>query len=135
MEKFLDQYGTNHFVLFPDDFSAFLVDQVMDQHLRVRVAWIGPNLNHQFLCTFRNPKPLMFFDWWPNQLSNLEEFMPVSFPPCSSYKGMNSSYLCNYELHSLKKMIWSNLPETAKVAVEVRHNGSNEPTSIQQDGN
>ncbi|XP_047475227.1 atrial natriuretic peptide receptor 2-like isoform X2 [Penaeus chinensis] len=102
-----------------NDFSAFLVDQVMDQHLRVRVAWIGPNLNHQFLCTFRSPKPLMFFDWWPNQLSNLEEFMPVSFPPCSSYKGMNSSYLCNYELHSLKKMIWRNLPETAKVAVEL----------------
>lgn len=98
-------------------YSKFLVEQVVNQKLLVRIAWIGPNLDPHFLCTFRGSKPMLFFDWWPNSLSNLDEFMPVSFPSCISFHGKNS-YLCNYELHTLKKFIWSELLDSAKVAVE-----------------
>lgn len=88
------------------------------ERLLVRLAWIGPNLTPQFLCFFRGEKPIMFFDWWPNSLSNLENFMPVSFPSCySAYS--TSPYLCNYELHALKKYMWKNLLRNAKPAVEV----------------
>lgn len=101
-----------------DTYSKFLVEQVLSEQLLVRIAWIGPNLDPHFLCTFRGSKPMLFFDWWPNSLSNLDEFMPVSFPSCISFHGENS-YLCNYELHTLKKFIWSELLDSAKVAVEV----------------
>ena len=33
-----------------------LVEQVVEQRLRVRVAWIGPNLTYQFVCSFRGNK-------------------------------------------------------------------------------
>lgn len=98
-------------------YSQFLKNQVDLEKLLVRVAWIGPNLDPRFLCTFRGSKPIVFFDWWPNLLSNLDEFMPVSFPSCLSFQG-EDSYLCNYELHTLKKFIWGELLNSAKVAVE-----------------
>lgn len=99
------------------DFNEFLKKQVEMESLLVRLAWVGPNLSPQFLCFFRGEKPIMFFDWWPNSLSNLDNFMPVSFPSCySAYS--TSPYLCNYELHALKKYMWVSLLKSAKPAVE-----------------
>ncbi|XP_068222552.1 uncharacterized protein [Palaemon carinicauda] len=99
-------------------YSEFLIKQVTVEKMYVRIAWIGPNFTPEFFCQFRNNKPSVFFDWYPNSLSNMKEYMPVSFPPCNSYQGTDDSYFCNYELHSMKKLIWDKLPESAKVAVE-----------------
>nr|XP_045615701.1 uncharacterized protein LOC123768923 isoform X1 [Procambarus clarkii]XP_045615702.1 uncharacterized protein LOC123768923 isoform X1 [Procambarus clarkii]XP_045615703.1 uncharacterized protein LOC123768923 isoform X1 [Procambarus clarkii]XP_045615704.1 uncharacterized protein LOC123768923 isoform X1 [Procambarus clarkii] len=112
-----DTHCATLFVGSFNTYSKFLKDQVDEEKLFVRIAWIGPNLDPRFLCTFRGSKPIVFFDWWPNLLSNLDEFMPVSFPSCLSFRG-EDSYLCNYELHTMKKFIWGELLNAAKVAVE-----------------
>ncbi|KAK3874047.1 hypothetical protein Pcinc_020983 [Petrolisthes cinctipes] len=98
-------------------YNEFLVEQVEESELLVKIAWVGPHLTPELLCTFRKDRPLMFFDWWPNSLSNLDSFMPISFASClSSYS--RHPYLCNYELHALKKYMWSDLQRSAKLAAE-----------------
>ncbi|KAK8378937.1 hypothetical protein O3P69_009579 [Scylla paramamosain] len=99
------------------DYNEFLKEQVEKERLLVQLAWVGPNLTPQFLCFFRGEKPIMFFDWWPNSLSNLDNFMPISFPSCYSSYSVNP-YLCNYELHALKKYMWRKLRKSAKPVVE-----------------
>ncbi|KAG0710468.1 Insulin-like peptide receptor [Chionoecetes opilio] len=113
----VDQHCATLFIGNHSDYNAFLKEQVEKESLLVRLAWVGPNLTPQFLCFFRGNKPIMFFDWWPNSLSNQDNFMPVSFPSCYSSYSVDP-YLCNYELHALKKYMWKDLQKSAKPAVE-----------------
>ncbi|KAG7155890.1 Tyrosine-protein kinase transforming protein ros-like [Homarus americanus] len=39
-------------------YTHFLKKQVDEEQLLVRIAWIGPNLDPHFLCTFRESKPI-----------------------------------------------------------------------------
>ncbi|CAL4139774.1 unnamed protein product, partial [Meganyctiphanes norvegica] len=121
------QNNKNCATLFAGDYkkySKFLKDQINDQNLRVRVAWIGPHLSAHFIKNFRNSKSILFFGWWPDSLSNLGGFIPISFQPCSDYKSATMgdyTYGCKYELHPLKKHMWNDIPKIDKnipVAVE-----------------
>ncbi|KAK7078147.1 hypothetical protein SK128_007037, partial [Halocaridina rubra] len=108
-------------VLFVGDHyssSEFLIEQVIKEELYVRIAWIGPNLNPDLFCQFRNSKPSLFFDWYPNTLSVMDEFTPISFPPSTCCHGQHALYLHHYDRHSMKKLIWEELPESADIAVE-----------------
>lgn len=119
--------NNNCATLFAGDYkryTKFLVEQIKDQDLQVRVAWIGPNLNSNFVKNFRKSNSIMFFGWWPDSLSNLGGFIPISFQPCSDYKTESrneKTYACKYELHPLKKHMWKEIPQIDQnipVAVE-----------------
>ncbi|CAL4076058.1 unnamed protein product [Meganyctiphanes norvegica] len=107
------------------DISFFLHKQIEDLKMYVKVVWIGPNLNKEFLDKIWSPSMLnhsaLVFHWVPSILLQPYSTMSVSFPPCAdnSYthtrvgSAMDIAYECKYEMHTLNKFIWNKLQRFA----------------------
>lgn len=100
----------------------FLPDEISSLELRIRVIWLGPNLEgfvrhlvskYRASGTSLQNKAVMFFSWDPTLLTSELDLISISFPTCTG--GVH----CRYESLRLEKFVSSRLKEGAKPAYEV----------------
>lgn len=66
----------------------------------VRVAWIGPNLNHKFISNntyYPGPhgmRSILIFHWWPSVLLEPFDFQSVAFSPCIDSSVVSNAVGC-----------------------------------------
>ncbi|KAK7047733.1 hypothetical protein SK128_014579, partial [Halocaridina rubra] len=108
--------------------AEFLKKQIETMEAYVRVAWIGPNLDHTFIernmhLKGSDRRSVLIFHWWPSILLQPFNFTPVGFAPCidSSASGGNSPYQCKYEMHRFHKFVWKKLKRYARFAYDALH--------------
>ncbi|XP_069989042.1 uncharacterized protein [Penaeus vannamei] len=110
--------------------AKFLREQIETMKAYVRVAWIGPNLNHKFISNntyYPGPhgmRSILIFHWWPSVLLEPFDFQSVAFSPCidSSVRiDGKSPYQCKYEMHRFHKFVWKKLKRYAKYAYDALH--------------
>ncbi len=101
----------------------FLPDEISSLGLRVRVIWLGPNLEgfvrhlvSKYQSRGSQNRGVMFFSWDPTLLTSEFELdlISVSFPTCTG--GVH----CRYESLRLEKFVSTRLKEGAKPAYEVK---------------
>lgn len=102
--------------------SKGMIRELIDSlNLRVKVAWIGPNLEPYVRNRMLSGKPVLFFNWKPNVVSATENYTNVAFPRCED---LSNSFTfpsnCAFEINQLSKVAWKGLraagPEVVQVA-------------------
>ncbi|XP_068222670.1 uncharacterized protein [Palaemon carinicauda] len=106
--------------------TDFLKHQLGTMKAYVKVAWLGPNLNHEFIKSNTNlrNRSVLIFHWWPSVLLEPFNFTSVGFAPCidSSYKSDGQwPYQCKYEMHRFHKFVWKKLKRYARFAYDALH--------------
>ncbi|XP_050730099.1 uncharacterized protein LOC127005358 isoform X3 [Eriocheir sinensis] len=113
------------------EIATFLHQQILTMKAFVRVAYIGPHLDHNFLrANMMFPKyqgilrSVLVFHWWPSVLLQPFNFTSVSFQPCidsSQFADAAAAFQCKYEMHPFHKFVWKKLVRYAKFAYEALH--------------
>lgn len=70
------------------DQSNFLIDHVTNSSLYVRIAWLGPNLNTEFVrSNLRYPggRSILFYHYTPDVLLRPFDLTTVAFPSCADH--------------------------------------------------
>lgn len=82
-------HSTVFFIILISDLNVtkFLRGQIESMKAFVRVAWIGPNLDHEFIrqnshIQGTDARSVLIFHWWPSILLEQFDFISVAFPPC-----------------------------------------------------
>ncbi|XP_076168527.1 uncharacterized protein LOC143147294 isoform X3 [Ptiloglossa arizonensis] len=111
------------------DVTDFVIPDIIEMKLYVKVAWVGPNLKHltdaltkqytQLESNSTSPadnRSLVIMHWTPSSVvPNGQEFATIDFPRCST---RIVEVGCNYESNRLTKLVWSRLEFIAKLAFE-----------------
>lgn len=107
--------------------TKFIINQINDLKLYMKVIWLGPNLK-QVVTQLRNnyhardtSHKFLILSWTPSEvILDDDKFISVSFKRCELLNS-SSSFGCKYELSRLVKFAWSKLEKYAKVAYEALH--------------
>ncbi|XP_076631100.1 uncharacterized protein LOC143346666 [Colletes latitarsis] len=111
------------------DVTDFLVPDIEQMKLYVKVAWVGPHLKHltdtltrEYMQAVNNAttkadnRSLVIMHWTPSSvIPNERDFVTIDFLRCTA-KLMESG--CNYESNRLTKLVWAKLESIANMAFE-----------------
>ena len=106
-----------------EDYSRFVVDQIRQLDLLVRVVWLGPHADHVVSHWIndsqrhQSAKSVLFLSWRPSALTESGSFVSVLFPQCETPAADASA--CPYEYQQMHKIAWPHVREGAKLASEV----------------
>lgn len=107
--------------------TKFIVNQINDLKLYVKVIWLGPNLKEVITQLKSNyarrnsDKRFIILSWTPSEVILDEtKFLSVNFKRCE-LRNSSLNVGCKYELTRLVKFSWSKLERYAKVAYESLH--------------
>ncbi|XP_071549817.1 uncharacterized protein [Panulirus ornatus] len=109
--------------------TKFLRGQIESMKAFVKVVWIGPNLDHEFIrhnsyLHGTDARSVLIFHWSPSILLEQFNFISVAFPPCIDSTVMTDGeppYQCKYEMHQFHKFVWKKLKRYAKFAYDAFH--------------
>lgn len=114
------KYESCALLLAPDyNSTKFVIDQIRDLKLYVKVLFLGPQLNtvmkmidEEYKRKGITDKSYVALSWYPSEVVyNKQNFYTVTFPSCD-YVNPNS-YSCQYEAKRLIKYSWSKLDKLA----------------------
>ncbi|KAF5297767.1 hypothetical protein FQR65_LT09941 [Abscondita terminalis] len=105
--------------------TQFVVNQINDLKLYVKVVWLGPNLK-QVMTQLKNnyvrrnsEQKFIVLNWTPSEvIPHEDKYISVNFKRAELF---SSSIMGKYELTRLVKYSWSKLEKYAKVAYESLH--------------
>ncbi|XP_018331316.1 uncharacterized protein LOC108741146 [Agrilus planipennis] len=111
-------------LLAPDyDSTSFLIEHIEDLKVYVKVAWLGPHLQHvlaQLKSVYKRintrTNSIIFLSWYLSEIvSDGRNFLAVSFDRCDVLDP--KSVGCKYEMTRLVKFTWSKLEKHAEIAM------------------
>ncbi|KAG5898979.1 Insulin-like peptide receptor, partial [Gonioctena quinquepunctata] len=104
--------------------SKFIIDQVEETGLLVKIMWLGDNFQRAFskikdIRLIRNAwKParsLLFFHWFPSEIVTHEKrFINVHFKNNELYNFTHKSFGYKYEMQRLVKLAWGKIEGNAQ---------------------
>ncbi|XP_031356046.1 receptor-type guanylate cyclase gcy-22-like [Photinus pyralis] len=102
--------------------TKFVIKQIDDLKLLVKVVWLGPNLKHvvtQLKNSRNSDQKLVILNWTPSEIIlHDRDYIIVNFKRAEL---ITSSLVGRYELIRMVKYSWSKLEKYAKVAYESLH--------------
>lgn len=106
--------------------SSFLIDQIQEMKLLVKVLWLGDNLKRvvkelsDLNSLERTTQSIVFFNWFPSDIViDQKKFISVVFTNneiMNFTRDENVGY--KYEMHRLVKLAWSKIEKNAQPLYE-----------------